>query len=148
MVDTAISDKPKGTLAAVKNVIDNPNGGNFFDAAAAYAFDGLAGYSGGQIGSKLATQSKLSSLESMRAAKTEQLNNAMFSKNGANSGNIVSLGNEINALTSQINQIQYGTPQYWYDPKIKQVVSEIPKNGSYAAFVPGQSTRQEERYSK
>lgn len=33
--------------------------------------DGLAGYSGGQIGNQISTQVKLNSLEAARAAKTD-----------------------------------------------------------------------------
>ncbi|KAH9409202.1 hypothetical protein TYRP_023706 [Tyrophagus putrescentiae] len=40
-VDTIISDRPKGVIAAVDQVAKNPNAGNIFDATAMIAGDGL-----------------------------------------------------------------------------------------------------------
>ncbi|GMR48783.1 hypothetical protein PMAYCL1PPCAC_18978 [Pristionchus mayeri] len=41
--------RPAGSIAAVKQAIDNPSGGAVFDAVAVPVFDGVAGYGAGQL---------------------------------------------------------------------------------------------------
>ena len=92
------------------------------------------GIRGGQI----ATQVKLNSLESARAAKNDQLTAGMFPEKGTNgmtTGELTSLGQQINALTSEINVIRHGTPQYWWDPKTKQVVVETTSSSGNLVVV-------------
>ena len=133
LVETGITKKPAGIVAVVDNAVKNPSAGTIFDVAVAYAGDGLAGYSGGQIGNKLVTMQQLSKLEHARAMKMEQLNNGMFSDGasgggGMSTGQAIQLGSEINSLTSQINTIAQGSPQWWYDPKTGNVTVTKPNS--------------------
>lgn len=110
----------------------------------------MTGYAGGQIGAKVANQVKVNSLEAARAAKNEQLNAAMFGEevgkgggggggSALSSGDVIKLGNEINSLTNQINNLR--GPQYFYDPKTNSVVVEnAGAGGGNASFVPNQGT--------
>lgn len=99
--------------------------------------DGLAGYSGGQLANKISTQIKINRLEAVRAAKTEQINSALFEDLGSKgatggsdltTGQLHALGKEINALTSEISALKHGTPQYWFDAKSGKIVVETTSN--------------------
>lgn len=66
----------------------------------------------------------------------------MFPEDGGSAGSsgyVNSLGKDINALFSDINNIQHGTPQYWYDPKSKQMVVEYPNGTGNVPVAPHQS---------
>ncbi|KAG4068124.1 hypothetical protein HA402_001549 [Bradysia odoriphaga] len=121
-VDSVISDKPKGIVSAICNVKDNPNGGNFFDAGIAIVGDGMTGYAGGNIGTKIANNVKVGQLEAAQASKVEQLTNGLGEMP---SGDAIKLGNEITSLGNEINAIKnQGVPQHFYDVKTKQHVVE------------------------
>ncbi|PAV85736.1 hypothetical protein WR25_14784 isoform B [Diploscapter pachys] len=46
--------RPSGYVAAIENVISNPNAGDIFDTVLMPVFDGMAGYSAGQFAGKIA----------------------------------------------------------------------------------------------
>lgn len=143
LVDTAISDKPKGLVATVENVVKNPNGGNVFDAVASVAADGLAGYSGGKMGNKIANQVKINGLEAKLEAANNQLNAGLFPEDAGASpmttGEALQLGKQITSLVNEINSLKQTAPQYFYDPKSNQIVVEYPKNsGGIGVPVPNQ----------
>lgn len=59
-------------------------------------------------------------------------------KGGANamtSGQLTSLGQQINALTGEISAIRHGTPQYWFDTKSNQVVVQQTTGGVNVVIV-------------
>lgn len=123
---SAISNSPKGIVATIDNAIKNPSAGSIFDASAALVGDGLAGYSGGQMGAKIGNQIKLNRLEAARNVKMEQVNSALFDGVDLKDGQVNALGEQINSLTGQIHTIRHGTPQYWFDPKSQQIVTTRP----------------------
>ncbi|CAJ0919238.1 unnamed protein product, partial [Mesorhabditis belari] len=119
---TLITDKPQGIIAACDNVIKNPNAGNIFDALFIPVADGMGGYAGGKLGSAVLTRARLSSLEAARAVKQGRLDAALFGEVAMTDAEAISLGQQINVITRQISVIERGTPQYWFDPKNKQVI--------------------------
>ncbi|XP_037042740.1 uncharacterized protein LOC119079050 [Bradysia coprophila] len=134
-VDSVISDKPKGIISAIRNVKDNPNGGTFFDAGIAIVGDGMTGYAGGNIGTKIANNVKVGQLEAAQASKVEQLTNGLGEMP---SGDAIKLGNEITSLGNEINAIKnQGVPQHFYDVKTKQHVIETSGGQVNVAPVPG-----------
>ncbi|XP_014214078.1 uncharacterized protein LOC106643444 [Copidosoma floridanum] len=114
---TVITDEEQGSIAALKNAVENPSAGSIFDAVAVPVGDGIAGYSGGQIAKKIT----INRLESARAVKLQELDAVYDGKSGGNSGTAVKLGREINSMTSEINTMKHGTPKYWVDPKTGEV---------------------------
>ena len=146
-VDTIKSEKPKGLYAAVQNICDNPSAGTIFDATAGIVGDGLTGYAGGNIAESAVNNYKINNLEAARAAKTEQLNAGLFAEEAGSgggggggasmsSGQLASLGDQINVLTSQIDALKVNTPQYFWDPKTKQVVVEYPNASGGGPVIP------------
>ena len=117
---------PKGLMAAVDNAVNNPTAGNVFDAVAGIFGDGLTGYAGGNIAYNIIKNAKVNNLEAIRAAKTEQLNTGLSGGASMSSGKAALLGDQINALTSQIDALKVNTPQYFWDRKTKQFVVEYP----------------------
>lgn len=99
--------------------------------------DGLGGYAGGKLANAVATQVRLSNLQAARAAKMGQIDAALFGEAQMTSAEATALGNQINALTAQINIIEHGTPQYYFDVKSGQVVVETSQAGNTAVAVPG-----------
>ncbi|GMS96339.1 hypothetical protein PENTCL1PPCAC_18514 [Pristionchus entomophagus] len=61
--------RPAGSIAAVKQAIDNPTGGSVFDAVAVPVFDGVAGYGAGQLTSQI--QAGMNSVTGMDVAQSE-----------------------------------------------------------------------------
>ena len=152
-VDTIISDRPKGVIAAVDQVAKNPNAGNIFDATAMIAGDGLSGYTGAKLGKQIAakvklnnlesarnakineasikvqqkvdTQVELGNLEAARVAKAELLTDSLGEgKGGMTGGQALELSNEINSITQKIDNLQ--TTQIEFTKGGEMVKMEVP----------------------
>lgn len=139
---TLITDQPQGIVAAVDNFAKNPNAGTLIDAIAVPAGDALAGYSGGNIGKQIGNNIKAGRLVAQRAVKLDQMDSA------PTSGQALSIANEINVLTSQISQLEAGTPQYWWNPKTRQVVITKPTTNSVPVVGHTPPAHEEQTYSK
>lgn len=152
-MDSIVSDKPKGVIAAVVQVAEKPNAGNIFDATAMIASDGLSGYSGAKLGQQIAAKVKLNSLEGARNAKLSEANIKVQQKvdaqielsnletarvakaelltdtlgdgkGGLNTAQTLELSNEINSLTQRIDNIQ--TTQIEFTKGGEMVRMEVP----------------------
>lgn len=131
--------------AAIDNACKNPNAGNIFEAAFVPVGDGLGGYAGGKLATSIATQVKISNLEAIRDGKMAAIEET-FGAGEATSAQVVELGNQINALTSQINLLKHGTTQFWFDPKTGEIFTTKPTNGAIA--VPGYINEKDEKKLK
>uniref|UniRef100_A0A914QEV7 Uncharacterized protein n=1 Tax=Panagrolaimus davidi TaxID=227884 RepID=A0A914QEV7_9BILA len=146
-VHSVVTDKSQGFVAAIENAVENPKFSTIFDAAAVPTFDALGGIGGGKMGGQIRAKvdasvtkgvnvQKVNALEVARDAKLAQLDS--LGENGGTTGQALQLGQEINALTSQIHQLQTGSTQFWYDVKQNQVVTQqtptsVPIAGQYAS---------------
>ncbi|KAE9547603.1 hypothetical protein FO519_009185 [Halicephalobus sp. NKZ332] len=103
VVDSAVHDeyRPAGYIAAVENIIENPNAGDIFDTVAMPVFDGLTGYTAGQVANKIAAKANLNS--EIAALQKEQ--NVLLEKmdNAATSQQAINYGNEAASLQKQID---------------------------------------------
>ncbi|XP_043270760.1 uncharacterized protein [Venturia canescens] len=124
---TAVTGEEQGYIAAIKNVAENPSAGAVFDAVAIPVGDGLAGYSGGQMATKI----QLNHLKAVREMKLDKMDAA------ANSGEALKCSAEIKSLTAKINTIEHGTPYFFDDPKTGTVASEATSSNAAVPPVPG-----------
>lgn len=100
--------------------------------------DGLGGYAGGKLATSIATKVKISNLEAARSSKAALIEDSLGGNGGGGgltSGQVLDLGQQVNALTRQINLLEHGTAQYWFDPKSGEVFTTKPPIGAVA--VPG-----------
>nr|XP_046909919.1 uncharacterized protein LOC124491316 [Dermatophagoides farinae] len=109
--DSIINHKPKGCIATVNKAVNKPIGENVFDLVLGVVCDGMAGYSGGRIGTKIANV-KVARLKAKMTAKMDKLNAGM------DPNSITLTVHGIKAFrNSEINTIRHGTPVYWDDVK-------------------------------
>ncbi|KAE9550796.1 hypothetical protein FO519_005986 [Halicephalobus sp. NKZ332] len=134
-----VTKKRQGWVAGVENVIENPSAGTIFDAAMIPVGDGMGGYAGGKMGSAIGKNMKISSLEAARDAKQAQIDSAIFGETDMTSGQMHTLGNEVNAMTSEIGNLR-GNPQVPFDPKGNTAVASQPASSSTTTSVVGHQT--------
>uniref|UniRef100_A0A914ZD12 Uncharacterized protein n=1 Tax=Panagrolaimus superbus TaxID=310955 RepID=A0A914ZD12_9BILA len=93
---SAVTDKPQGLFQAVDTAVNNPNGGNIFDAVLIPVSDGFAGHAGGQMVNKMNVLSMQKKLDKM----SNQMTDGMGKMSGAEA---LKLGDNMMQLDSKLS---------------------------------------------